>query len=75
MGDKGGCPTGRGKSPLHSIQLEKEDGERERERKREREKEIGIAGLAYQGKVDPSSMEMPRSRIIYSSTLDENFRS
>lgn len=39
-------------------------------------KEDGEAGWSgfYQRKVDPSSMEMPRSRIIYSSTLDENFR-
>lgn len=28
---------------------------------------------SYQGKVDPCSTEMPRSGIIYSSTLDENF--
>lgn len=70
MGDKGGCPTGRGKSLLHSIQLEKKNEEREREKER-----LGIAGLAYQGKVGPGSMEMPRSGIIYSSTLNENFRS
>jgi len=41
----------------------------------ERKRETEIAEFAYQGKVDPSSMEMPRSRIIYFLTLDENFRS
>lgn len=43
------------------------------ERRTEGERERSEA--SYQGKVDPRSMEIPRSRIIYSSTLDENFRS
>jgi len=60
MGDKGGCPIGRGKSSLHPTQFEKRT-------------ERWLA--SYQGKVDPCSTEMPRSGIIYSSTLDENFRS
>lgn len=60
MGDKGDCPIGRGKSPLHSTQFEKRT-----------ERWLG----SYQGKVGPCSTKMPRSEIIYSSTLDENFRS